>query len=72
MRADTAEALITVEAHHAGGRADVEAAVSDLVKLLRSYAGAGRLVTDTLDATHAEFSRDAVASVDAEPWGRGQ
>lgn len=36
-RESTTDAIITVEAHH--GRADVEAAVDDLLKLLREYAG---------------------------------
>lgn len=33
-RDDTTEVLIAVEAHHAGGRADVEAALRDLLELL--------------------------------------
>ena len=36
---DTTEAIITVEAHHAGGRRDIEAALSDLLELLNKYAG---------------------------------
>jgi DNA/RNA-binding domain of Phe-tRNA-synthetase-like protein len=34
----TTDAIITVEAHHAGGQVDVEAAVRDLLKLLNLYA----------------------------------
>ena len=35
----TTNALITVEAHHAEGRADVGDAQSDLLALLKQYAG---------------------------------
>lgn len=55
VRADTTAVLVTVEAHHATARADVEAAVADLESLIRTYAGAeGR--QDILDATHPEFT----------------
>ncbi len=40
-RESTTDAIITVEAQHAGGRADVEAALSELLSLLRKYAGGG-------------------------------
>lgn len=40
VREDTREVLITVEAHHGGGEADVRAAVNDLAVLLREHAGA--------------------------------
>ncbi len=60
VRDDTTEALITVEAHHAQGRTDVQAAVADLVELLRTYAGAGRdgssLSWRILDTAHPELS----------------
>src|SRR5215469_11925851 len=36
---ETTRAIITVEAHHARGRADVQAAQADLLDLLRKYAG---------------------------------
>ena len=36
---ETTEAIITVEAHHTGGRRDIEAALSDLLELLKQYAG---------------------------------
>jgi DNA/RNA-binding domain of Phe-tRNA-synthetase-like protein len=36
---DTTEAIITVEAHHADGRRDIEAALSDLLELLKEYTG---------------------------------
>lgn len=39
-RDDTTDVLITIEAHHAGGRADVEAAVRDLTTLLPLTPGA--------------------------------
>ncbi len=38
-REDTTEVVVTVEAHHANGRHDVEAAVADLTALLAQYAG---------------------------------
>lgn len=54
-RDDTAEAVITVEAQHAGGRAAVEAAQRDLLALLQTYA-AGEYVAALLDADHPEVS----------------
>lgn len=36
---DTTEAIITVEAHHADGREDIEAALRDLLALLNEYSG---------------------------------
>src|SRR5579885_635247 len=45
---DTTAALITVEAHHAGGRKDIEAALHDLLALLEEYAG-GRFKAGILD-----------------------
>jgi DNA/RNA-binding domain of Phe-tRNA-synthetase-like protein len=55
VQPDTRSALVTVEAHHAAGRADVAAALADLTHLLASYAG-GEAVAATLDATHPEFN----------------
>lgn len=54
-RADTSALLITVEAHHADGRHDVEAAVSDLKMLLVEYAGAPRTTTAILDRDQPAF-----------------
>jgi len=54
MREDSTRALVTVEAHHEGGQADVAAALADLQSLLRRYAG-GEYVTAILDAEHSEF-----------------
>ena len=54
MRDDSTRALITVEAHHEGGRADVTAALADLQALLARYAG-GEYVTAILDAEHPDF-----------------
>jgi len=48
---ETTQAIITVEAHHAQAREDVEAAVDDLLTLLRTYAG-GNLNYSRLDATN--------------------
>src|SRR6266404_333487 len=36
---DTSDAIITVEAHHPDGRKDIEAALNDLLELLKQYAG---------------------------------
>lgn len=36
---DTTDAIITVEAHHAGARLDVEHAMADLLELLSEYVG---------------------------------
>jgi DNA/RNA-binding domain of Phe-tRNA-synthetase-like protein len=47
-REDTTEVLITIEAHHANGRADVEAAVRDLLALLPVAAG-GEVRSAVLD-----------------------
>ena len=47
-RADTQNAIITVEAHHAGGRTDIESAMNDLQELLNAYAG-GSTTADILD-----------------------
>ncbi len=51
---ETTNALITVEAHHAQGRADVGAALADLLALLEQYAG-GTSTSAVLDATHTAF-----------------
>jgi DNA/RNA-binding domain of Phe-tRNA-synthetase-like protein len=52
-REDTTQALITVEAHHAEGRADVAAALHDLLELLQTHAG-GAYTSFVLDAAHPE------------------
>src|SRR5215470_1423487 len=46
--AETHKAIITVEAHHTGGRHDIEAALEDLLGLLRKYAG-GQFTPGILD-----------------------
>lgn len=48
VHADAAEAVITVEAQHPGARPQVEAAVQDLLALLRQYAG-GQAIAAILD-----------------------
>lgn len=53
-REDTTEVLVTVEAQHVGGRADVVAAVTDLRRLLETYAG-GEYTGAILDAEHPSF-----------------
>src|SRR5258706_1145804 len=52
---DTTEAIITVEAPHADGRRDIEAALSDLLELLKLYAG-GSCTVGILDATNPAIS----------------
>ena len=54
-QAETTSALITVEGHHAEARADVQAALTDLLELLRTYAG-GEFVSSVLDAQHPLLS----------------
>jgi DNA/RNA-binding domain of Phe-tRNA-synthetase-like protein len=54
MREDSTHALVTVEAHHVGGRADVTAALADLQTLLARYTG-GECATAVLDAERPEF-----------------
>ena len=58
VRADTTAVLVTVEAHHATARADVEAAVADLRSLIQTYASADS-IADVLDARHPEFTSGA-------------
>ncbi len=53
-QADTTRALITVEAHHAQARADVQAALADLLELLGKYVG-GTCTSALLDAAHPAF-----------------
>ncbi len=52
---DTAQAIITVEAHHAEGKRDVDAALNDLLALLRTYAG-GHYISGKLDASNPALS----------------
>lgn len=47
----TQECLVTIEAHHATGRQDIEAALRDLLALLKEYAG-GTSTAAILDAEH--------------------
>ncbi len=49
--AETRNAIIVVEAHHAGAHRDVAAALDDLLELLKKYAG-GRFTTGILDKDH--------------------
>jgi DNA/RNA-binding domain of Phe-tRNA-synthetase-like protein len=54
-RETTTDILITVEAHHANGRADVTAAVADLNELLAEFVGGeGRFAI--LDASMPQFT----------------
>jgi len=52
---DTTEAIITVEAQHAGGRTDIAAAQADLLTLLKEYAG-GTYTTGILDAANPRLA----------------
>jgi DNA/RNA-binding domain of Phe-tRNA-synthetase-like protein len=52
---ETTQAIITVEAHHAQGREDVDAALDDLLNLLRTYAG-GNFIYRRLDATNPSIT----------------
>lgn len=52
---DTTNVIITTEAQHAGGRADIEAAVADLLALLKEYAG-GSYTTGILAANNLRIS----------------
>lgn len=52
--AATTDILITVEAHHADGRADVQSALRDLLGLLNDYAG-GEATYAILDTQHPRF-----------------
>ncbi|HKV57506.1 MAG TPA: phenylalanine--tRNA ligase beta subunit-related protein [Ktedonobacteraceae bacterium] len=52
---DTTNAIITVEAHHANAHYDIEAALQDLLSLLKEYAG-GTFVADMLDARKLAFN----------------
>src|SRR2546429_8409693 len=51
---ETRSAIITVEAHHAGGHRDIKAALNDLLALLQEYAG-GNFFSAILDAQHPAF-----------------
>lgn len=56
-RETTTDILITVEAHHADGRRDVEAAIADLLALFPKYAG-GSYSSAILDKTNPAFIVD--------------
>jgi len=52
---DTTQAIITVEAHHAEGQKDIDAALKDLLALLHAFAG-GSFIAGRLDATNPAIS----------------
>jgi DNA/RNA-binding domain of Phe-tRNA-synthetase-like protein len=52
---ETTQAIITVEAHHAEGKQDVDSALSDLLTLLRTYTG-GNFISGRLDASNPAIS----------------
>lgn len=51
----TTDVLVTVEGHHDGVRADVEAALADLALLLRTYAAPTTITTGIVDAARPGF-----------------
>ena len=52
---DTTEAIITIEAHQAGGHEDIEAALHDLLALLNEYTG-GSFIAGILGAERPKLS----------------
>ncbi len=56
-QASTTNAIITVEAHHAEGRHDVQAALNDLLELLNKYVS-GNFKVGVLDAEHPILSNE--------------
>ncbi|HVB73082.1 MAG TPA: phenylalanine--tRNA ligase beta subunit-related protein [Ktedonobacteraceae bacterium] len=52
---ETTTAIITIEAHHASAQHDIEAALQDLLALLKEYAG-GTFTSDILNAKQPTFS----------------
>src|SRR5260370_6264372 len=48
---ETTQAIITVEAHHAQGKEDIDAALDNLLTLLRTYVG-GNFIYSRLDASN--------------------
>ncbi|MCK6579128.1 MAG: hypothetical protein L6Q98_13600 [Anaerolineae bacterium] len=54
-REDTTRCVVTVEAHHAGGRRDVEAALADLQALFSAYTG-GQQRADILTKDQPVFN----------------
>ena len=54
--ASTTDVLVTVEGHHAGALGDVEAALTDLDSLLRSFARASTTTTGIVDARSPGFA----------------
>lgn len=59
---DTHSAIITVEAHHANAHQDIEAALQDLLALLKTYAG-GTCVMGVLDNQQPAFSPEKGVTV---------
>lgn len=53
-RVETTDILVTIEAQHANGRADVEAALTDMRDLLAAYGG-GTYQRGLIDATQPQF-----------------
>ena len=52
---ETTQAIITVEAHHEQAKEDIDAALDDLLTLLRTFAG-GDFIYGRLDATNPSIS----------------
>lgn len=56
-RDDTTAVVITVEAQHEGARTEIEAALADLLALLKGFSD-GQSISAILDAQHPELSGD--------------
>ncbi|SRR6266487_4652589 len=61
-RADTASAIITIEAHHADSHRDIKAALMDLRLLLQKYAG-GTFEASILDAANPTTAKTHTLSL---------
>lgn len=56
-RKDSSSILITIEAHHAGGKSQVEAGLNDLRSLLKQHTG-GEIASTVLSAENPQFILD--------------
>lgn len=67
-RFDTTRAIMTIEAQHSGGRAEVTAALADLTALLREYTG-GTLQAGIVDRDHPDITQTPAAEVPTRGHG---
>lgn len=54
-RLDTTNAIITIEAHHVTGRAEIESALHDLLELFHQYSG-GEFISGILDKNNPSIT----------------